>query len=213
MLYASYGLIRASVRVMMEAAPEGHRPGRRSGARSPPSRAWPRSTICTSGRSPRASQRSPLTSWSTPATTATRCAGRCPAAQGAASGWPTRRFRWSTPAPSSPRCRSRSPRREPRPGRRHDRHHRGPRRGQFPGPPGPQDHLAELVARGRAADQRRGHDRARLRRAHRPLRGRRANDSTRRVSRSTGSTITVTGRSGGRRGRITVAAAVRISTS
>ena len=85
MLHAAYGLLKASGRVFLEAAPAGSRSRTRSAARSPRSPAWSRCTICTCGRSPRGSRRCPRTSWCARAATATRCAARSSACSRSAS--------------------------------------------------------------------------------------------------------------------------------
>ena len=63
MLYAAYGLLKASGRIFLEAAPEGIDVGDvgQALAEQP---GWSRCTTCTSGRSPPASPPSPHTCWS-----------------------------------------------------------------------------------------------------------------------------------------------------
>jgi Co/Zn/Cd efflux system component len=104
MLWAAFGLL-ATPGGSSSRPPRAAWTSRRSASRWPPPRASSKSTTSTSGRSPRASRRSPPT-WSSGATaTATRRAWTCRARCASASGSSTPRCRWTMRAAIS--CSSR----------------------------------------------------------------------------------------------------------
>lgn len=99
MVKAGVGLVRASSRIFLEAAPADIDPaavGVGMAARD----GWSRCTTCTSGKSPRGLRRSRRTCWSSPAATVMRCVRIW------RSGWPptitssTPRCRWITHSPN-----------------------------------------------------------------------------------------------------------------
>ncbi len=97
--WSAWGMLRDSSAILMEGAPSGIDVGswRASIAGMPGVVTF---TTCTCGRSPRASMRSPLTSSSPRATTATRDDGKWSGCSPTRFGWSTRRSRSTTRCPS-----------------------------------------------------------------------------------------------------------------
>ena len=108
MLHAAYGLLLASGRVFMEAAPAGPGPGGDRPRAGRAARASSRFTTSTCGRSPRASPRSRPTSWSRAGDDCHERRRSCRRWSASASASTTRRSRSTTRRPISHRCRSRS---------------------------------------------------------------------------------------------------------